>query len=167
MPLFLGTVLVTAAFVLPAVVHEQIWQVLGSGLLTGAGIGLAFAAMSNAIIESVPATQTGEATSVNAISRTIGSSIGTAVVAAVITSHSTAQGLPTDAAFTAGFWVCAGVAVLAVVASLALPSARHRREQALALGIDDLTPEPIELHVPELHLPGHHGHHAESGRPQG
>ena len=150
------------AFALPAVVHEQIWQVLGSGLLTGAGIGLAFAAMSNAIIESVPATQTGEATSVNAISRTIGSSIGTAVVAAVITSHSTPQGLPTDEAFTAGFWVCAGVAVLAVVASLALPSARHRREQALAVGVDDLPPEPVELHVPELHLPGHHGHHTEA-----
>ena len=167
-PLFLGTVLVTSAFVLPAVVHEQIWQVLGSGLLTGAGIGLAFAAMSNAIIESVPATQTGEATSVNAISRTIGSSIGTAVVAAVITSHSTAQGLPTDEAFTAGFWVCAGVAVLAVVASLALPSARHRREQALAVGVDDLPPEPVELRVPELHLPGHHAHHTEeAGRPQG
>ena len=70
----------------------QLWQMLVSGLLTGAGIGLAFAAMSNAIIESVPATQTGEATSVNAIARTIGSSIGTAVVAAVITSNSTAAG---------------------------------------------------------------------------
>ena len=65
---------------------------LVSGMLTGAGIGLAFAAMSNAIIESVPAAQTGEATSVNTIARTIGSSIGTAVVAAVITSHSTAAG---------------------------------------------------------------------------
>ena len=99
---------------------------LASGLLTGAGIGLAFAAMSNAIIESVPAAQTGEASSVNTIARTIGSSIGTAVVAAVITSNSTPQGLPTDDAFTAGFWVCAGVAVLAVVASLALPSARRQ-----------------------------------------
>lgn len=55
--------------------------------------------MSNAIIESVPAAQTGEASGVN----TIGSSIGTAVIAAVITSHTTAQGLPTDAAFTTGF----------------------------------------------------------------
>jgi len=169
-PLFLGTVLVTSAFALPALMHDQLWMVVGSGLLTGAGIGLAFAAMSNAIIESVPATQTGEATGVNAISRTIGSSIGTAVVAAVITSHSTAQGLPTDAAFTAGFWVCAGVAVLAVVASLALPSARHRRQAALAAGIDDLPPEPVELHVPHPHLPGHgqhgpHRQHAEADQP--
>ena len=151
-PLFLGTVLVVAAFTVPALAHDHIWQVLAAGLLTGAGIGLAFAGMANAIIESVPASQTGEATGVNAISRTIGSSIGTAVVAAVITSNSTPEGLPTDSAFTYGFWVCAGVAVLAVLASLALPSAQHRRQAALAAGIEDLPPEPTELHVPHPHL---------------
>lgn len=153
-PLFLGAVAVVAAFALPAVAHGAVWQVLASGVLTGAGIGLSFAAMSNAIIESVPAAQTGEASSVNTIARTIGSSIGTAVVAAVITSKSTARGLPTDAAFTTGFWVCAGVAVLAVLASLALPSAHRRHEQAVAAGVEDLPPEPAELHLP--HVPHRH-----------
>jgi MFS family permease len=143
-PMFLGVVAVTAAFALPAVMHGELWQVLLSGVLTGAGIGLAFAAMSNAIIESVPATQTGEATSVNTIARTIGSSIGTAVVAAVITSHTTAQGLPTDKAFTYGFAACAIVAVLAVAAALALPSARRRHEEAVEAGVSDL---PEELPV--------------------
>jgi EmrB/QacA subfamily drug resistance transporter len=142
-PMFLGAVSVVAAFVLPAVAHGVIWQILASGVLTGAGIGLAFAAMSNAIIEAVPATQTGEATSVNTIARTIGSSIGTAVVAAVITSNSTPQGLPTDDAFTYGFWVCAGVAVLAVAASLVLPAMRRRREDAVAAGVDDIPLHPI------------------------
>ncbi|GAA1509678.1 MFS transporter [Dactylosporangium maewongense] len=150
-PMFLGAAAVVAAFALPAVAHGAVWQVLASGVLTGAGIGLSFAAMSNAIIESVPAAQTGEASSVNTIARTIGSSIGTAVVAAVITSKSTPRGLPTDAAFTTGFWVCAGVAVLAVVASLALPSAHRRHEEAVAAGVKDLPPEPAELHLPHLH----------------
>jgi EmrB/QacA subfamily drug resistance transporter len=147
LPMFLGTVLVVAAFTLPAIGHGEIWQVLASGLLTGAGIGFAFAAMSNAIIEAVPPSQTGEATSVNSIARTIGSSIGTAVVAAVITSNTTPQGLPTDAAFTDGFWVCAGVAVLAVVAALLLPSAHRRHEQAVAAGVTDVPDEPQELHL--------------------
>jgi len=147
LPMFLGAVFVVAAFTLPAIAHGQIWQVLASGILTGAGIGFAFAAMSNAIIEAVPAAQTGEATSVNTIARTIGSSIGTAVVAAVITSNTTPQGLPTDAAFTDGFWVCAGVAVLAVAAALALPRAHKRHEEAEAAGVDDLPPEPDEIHL--------------------
>jgi MFS family permease len=149
--MFLGAVAATAAFALPALGHGALWQVFASGLLTGAGIGLAFAAMSNAIIEAVPAAQTGEATSVNTIARTIGSSIGTAVIAAVITSHSTPQGLPTDAAFTTGFWVCAGVAVLAVVAALIVPSAHRRHTEAVAAGVEDLPPEPPELHLPHLH----------------
>jgi EmrB/QacA subfamily drug resistance transporter len=136
-PMLIGGLFVTVAFLIPALAHGEIWQVVLSGIFTGAGIGLALAAMSNAIIESVPATQTGEAISVNTIFRTIGSAIGTAIIAAVITSNSTPQGLPKDDAFTIGFWVCGAVAVLAVVAAVAAPSARRRKAEALALGIDD------------------------------
>lgn len=70
LPMFLGAVSVVTAFALPALTHAELWQIVVSGLLTGAGIGLALAAMSNAIIETVPASHTGEATGVNAIVRT-------------------------------------------------------------------------------------------------
>lgn len=93
LPMFLGAVAVVGGFTLPAAVHNVEWQVIVSGLLVGAGIGLAFAAMSNAIIEIVPATQTGEATSVNTIARTIGSSVGSAVVAAVSTTCAAGRGV--------------------------------------------------------------------------
>jgi EmrB/QacA subfamily drug resistance transporter len=136
-PMLLGALFVTAAFVLPAIAHGEIWQVVVSGLLTGAGIGLAFAAMSNAIIESVPAVQTGESIGVNTIARTIGSSIGTAVIAALISSHSSAQGLPSDDAFTIGFWACASVAVIAIIAAVAAPSQKARRAKALSMHIED------------------------------
>jgi MFS family permease len=143
-PMFIGAVLVTAAFTLPATAHGELWQLVASGLLTGAGMGLAFAAMSNAIIENVPTTHTGEATSVNAIVRTVGGSIGTAVVAAVIASDTTPQGIPTDHAFSLGFWVAAGVATLAVLASVALPSTRRSRET--------VAPEPV-MHLQEEPAP--------------
>ena len=71
-------------------------QVVVSGVLTGIGIGMALAATSNAIIESVPADQTGEAVSANTVVRTVGSSIGTAVVAALLAGSATPQGLPAD-----------------------------------------------------------------------
>ena len=140
-PMIAGGIFVTAAFVLPALAHGELWQVVTSGILTGAGIGLALASTSNAIIESVPAVQTGEAISANTVVRTIGSSVGTAVIAAVIASHVTAQGAPMDDAFTIGFWVCAGVGVLAILGALAAPSMRARRAQALALGVDDFPEE--------------------------
>jgi EmrB/QacA subfamily drug resistance transporter len=142
-PMLFGGLFVTLAFVLPAIAHGEMWQVVLSGILTGAGIGLALASTSNAIIENVPALQTGEAISVNTIARTIGSSIGTAVIAAIITSNSSPQGLPADDAFTIGFWVCAGVGVLATIAAIAAPSKRKRQADALAHGVEDF-PETVD-----------------------
>jgi MFS family permease len=121
-PMILGAVAVTIAFVIPALGHGEEWQIVVSGILTGIGIGMALAATSNAIVESVPATQTGEAISANTVLRTIGSSIGTAVIAAFISSNVTPQGAPSDDAFTIGFWVSAGVGVLALLAALLVPS---------------------------------------------
>jgi len=138
-PMLLGALAVTAAFVLPAISHLHLWQVVVSGVLTGIGIGLALAAVSNAIIQSVPVQQTGEAIGANTIARTIGSSVGTAVIAALISSQATPQGLPGDDAFTIGFWACAGVAVLAVLGALAAPSARRRRRSTAARADDGRT----------------------------
>jgi EmrB/QacA subfamily drug resistance transporter len=137
-PMVLGGVSVTAAFLIPALGHTDEWQIVLSGVLTGIGIGMALAATSNAIVESVPAAQTGEAISANTVLRTIGSSIGTAVIAALISSHVTAQGAPADDAFTIGFWVSAGVGVLAVIAAVIAPSLRARRREAVDAGVDDV-----------------------------
>jgi MFS family permease len=143
LPMVLGTVAGTAAYALPAVAHDQLWHIVASGVLSGAAIGLVFAAMSNAIIAAVPATHTGQATSVNAIVRTVGGSIGTAVVAAVIASDTTAQGIPSDHAFTLGFAVCAAVGVLAVVAALAMPGRRRGADATDA--VDALDAELDEI----------------------
>ena len=133
-PMILGGAAVTVAFVIPALGHAEVWQVIVSGVLTGIGIGMALAATSNAIVEAVPASQTGEAISANTVIRTVGSSIGTAVIAALISSNVTAQGAPTDDAFTIGFWVSAGVGALALVAALLAPSFRRARAAAATNG---------------------------------
>jgi MFS family permease len=146
-PMLFGGLAVTAAFIIPAIDHSQLWEIVASGILTGAGIGLALASLSNAVIESVPATQTGEAISANTIARTIGSSIGTAVIAAIISSNSAVlrgQAIPLDKGFTIGFWACFGVAVLAILGAIVSPSMRKRHEQALALGVSDF---PEETHT--------------------
>jgi len=127
LPLVLGGLSLTAAYAVPAVSHAQLWQVVLSGVLTGVGIGLGLASVSNAIVGSVPITQTGEAISTNTVVRTVGSSIGTAVIAALISAGTTPQGLPADSSFTTGFWVCAALGVVAVLAALAAPALRVDR----------------------------------------
>ncbi|ALE07718.1 MFS transporter [Arthrobacter sp. ERGS1:01] len=137
-PMVIGGLAVTFAFLIPALGHGAEWQILLSGVLTGLGIGMALAATSNAIVESVPAAQTGEAISANTVIRTVGSSIGTAVIAALISSNVTVQGAPTDAAFTIGFWASAGVGVLAIIAALIAPSVRQSRREAAKAGVGNL-----------------------------
>jgi len=75
--------------------------------------------MTDTIIESVPASQTGIATSDNAIVRTIGGSLGSAVLAEILTSHVGPRGIPAERSFTTGF--CAAVAAGGVRAALVLP----------------------------------------------
>ncbi|MBO1902486.1 MFS transporter [Leucobacter weissii] len=123
-PLILGAIAVTAGYLVPALGHDQLWQILTACVLTGAGVGLAFAGMSNVIIAHVPPTATGQATSVNTIVRTIGGSIGTATVAAILATHTTGA-IPAAAGFTIVFWTGTLVGILAIVLSLFIPKPRH------------------------------------------
>lgn len=124
LPLVLGTVMAAGSFVLLAVAHNAAWQVLTAVTLMGVGLGLASAAMTNAILANVPPTQTSVATGLNTLARTIGGSIGTAVLAAVLAATTTRH-TPTEAGFTTNFWICASVLAIALLAALLLPAGRR------------------------------------------
>ena len=104
-------------------------------VLLGAGFGLAFSAMSNIIVDGVPSHQTGVASGMNANIRTIGGSIGAAVMASIVTARLQPAGLPRESGYTAGFTMLAVALVLAALAGLLIPGARrardaHQEEQA-------------------------------------
>jgi sugar phosphate permease len=91
--------------------------------------------MSNIIVDAVPSSQTGVASGMNANIRTIGGSIGAAVMGSVITSNALSTGLPTEAGYTHGFTMLAVILVLAALAGLLIPKLRvvrdaHQQEQA-------------------------------------
>ena len=86
-----------------AFAHGQIWEIVIAMVLLGAGFGLAFSAMSNIIVDAVPSSQTGVASGMNANIRTIGGSIGAAVMASIVTAGALPGGLPKESGYTAGF----------------------------------------------------------------
>ncbi len=86
-PLIVGALLTSAALFLYAAAHGSAPLLLIWGALQGAGIGAAFAAMPNLIIEVVPQHQTGEATAVNTLLRNVGASIGSQIAGTVLASH--------------------------------------------------------------------------------
>jgi EmrB/QacA subfamily drug resistance transporter len=123
-----GSVISVAPFVILAVAHAQIWEILVATALLGAGFGLAYSAMSNIIVDAVPSHQTGVASGMNANIRTIGGSIGAAVMASIVTSTARSDGLPKESGYTDGFWMLAGASVLAVLACLLIPRIRTQRD---------------------------------------
>jgi MFS family permease len=91
----------------------------------GVGLGLVYSSMVNLIVQSVPRHQTGVASGMNTNIRTIGASIGTAVVSSIVTAHVAPGGLPAEAGFTESFLVLAVVAAAAFAVALLVPTARR------------------------------------------
>jgi len=122
--LLAGAILTAVAFLVLTVAHEERWEIYLSSGLIGAGLGFAFAAMSNLVVESVPATQVGVASGMNANIRTIGGSIGAAVMGSIVTSGAAVDGLPPESGYTHGFGFLLIAAVLAAGAALLVPARR-------------------------------------------
>ena len=78
------------------------WEIYVAGALLGSGIGLAFAAMANLIIENVGPTQTGVATGMNTVTRTVGGGFGGAVTASILAGTVGVSGYPTGARILGG-----------------------------------------------------------------
>jgi EmrB/QacA subfamily drug resistance transporter len=123
-PLLTGAALTAASYVLLAVARSERWEIYLAALLLGAGIGLAFAAMVNLIIENVGPTETGIATGMNAVTRTIGGAFGGAAVASILASTVGSSGYPSSHGFTVGFATCALALALGVLVGLAIPQRR-------------------------------------------
>ncbi|MBJ7338231.1 MFS transporter [Mycolicibacterium sp.] len=108
-----------------ALAHSAPWQVIVAGIWTNAYISLAYGALPALVVSEVDGGETGVATGVNAIARTVGSSIAAAVVAVVLDRTVAGTGLPPEHAFVTIFLAGAVTAALAMVL-IALSRGRRR-----------------------------------------
>ena len=143
-PLLLGTACAAASFVLLSIAHDQAWQIVVAVGLLGLGIGLSFASMANLIVDAVPQHQTGEATGMNTIMRTVGGAFGAQIAATIITNHlEPGTGYPTEGGFTAAFVLGAVSVGVAFAAATLIPG-----RQARAAISAELEPRPGQFGEP-------------------
>ncbi|MEO3743491.1 MFS transporter [Plantactinospora sp. B5E13] len=135
-----GAALGTVSGAMLVFAHDTRWQIGVAAAVFGLGIGLAFASMTNLIVRSVPAGQTGVATGMNANIRTIGGAIGAAVMSGVITAHPLPNGLPRETGFTHGFATLAVLSLAAVLAAVAVPTARRTARRTPRPAVEELVP---------------------------
>ncbi|MBD0674888.1 MFS transporter [Streptomyces sp. CBMA156] len=121
LPLVLGGVLGAVAMAYLAVRHSHEADIYTASAIFGLGIGLAFSAMPAYINGAVPAEQSGIANGMNAVLRTVGGAIGTAVMAAILTGDTMKLppqipfSFPTLDAYKHAFWTAAVVCIVAGV----------------------------------------------------
>jgi EmrB/QacA subfamily drug resistance transporter len=115
-PLMVGAAFTGLSFLLLAVAHSEPFEIYLASLLQGVGMGLAFASMANLIVQNVRPEQTGVATGMNTVARSLGGALGAQVVAAILTA-SVVSVHPTEGAFTAAFVF--GAVMLAIAVALA------------------------------------------------
>lgn len=110
-----GAVVGMTGFGWLALSHGQTWQVIGAGILVNAYVSLGYGALPALVVAEVDGSETGVATGVNAIARTVGSSIAAAFVAVLLSRQVPATDSPPEQSFVAIFAVGAVTAALAIV----------------------------------------------------
>ena len=121
--LLAGTAFTAAAFLLLALAHSHPYDILIAAGLLGVGIGLAFAALGNLIVQAVSSHQTGVASGMNTVMRTLGGALGGQLSATFIAGHML-HGTPTVTGFTETFWMATGFLLICLLAGSLVPKAR-------------------------------------------
>ena len=124
-----GSAASAVAFGFAAVAHRHPYDMLITATLLGLGVGLAFAALGNLIVQAVPPTQTGAASGMNTVMRTLGGALGGQLSATFIADN-TAHRLPTVVGFTDAYIMATVFLVVCVLAGLVIPGTRRTQPAA-------------------------------------
>ncbi|HEX3688978.1 MAG TPA: MFS transporter [Solirubrobacteraceae bacterium] len=145
-----GSGVTALSFALLAIAHGHPYDMLISAALMGIGIGLAFAALVNLVVQAVSPEQTGAATGMNTVMRTLGGALGGQVVATFI-ANNVAHGLPTVTGFTDSFALEAVFLVIAMFAGTLVPvMSEHRAASAAAVRDQPEVDQPDLAQVQEV-----------------
>ena len=131
--LLTGSIIVTAAFgfIWAQHAHPIDMYIMSGGM--GFGMGLAYSAMANIIVQSVPSSQTGVAGGMNTVVRLLGGAIGGQISATFIADHVGRNHFPTATGYTMTYAMSTIFLVICVLAALAVPGMRQRSGSVLAL----------------------------------
>jgi predicted MFS family arabinose efflux permease len=116
-----GALFALACYALLVTNRSQELDIYVAAGLLGIGIGLSFSAMANLIVQNVRQEQTGVATGMNAVTRTLGGAFGGQLAATLLASNLGATGLPTSSGFTMSFLMCLVALAAALGFAVAVP----------------------------------------------
>lgn len=148
--LILGAIIIAAGYGASVPLMGEPWGLMVGAIIISLGVGFAYGAMPALIMSAVPITETSAANSFNTLMRSIGTSVASAAIGAVLAEMSTtfAGGIsvPTENGFKVGILIGCGVAAAAGVIALTIPTAKRAAAAAVA-GARPATEKPETVHA--------------------
>ena len=107
--LAIGLTVTAAGSASLAAFHAEPWQLMLGYAIGAAGVAVAFGAMPKLIADAVSPTETGIATGMNTVVRTVGSVIGSQAAVTLLASETIGRtSIPAESGFTTSLWLGAG-----------------------------------------------------------
>ncbi|MFH8977034.1 MFS transporter [Streptomyces sp. NPDC017890] len=103
------------------------WGLMAVGIVINSGVGLAYGAMPALIMSAVPVSETAAANGFNTLMRSLGTTIGSAVIGVVLAQMTITMGghtLASEDGFRTGLLIGCGVAVVSAAVALLIPAVR-------------------------------------------
>jgi MFS family permease len=122
-----GTLALAAGYFASMALIGSAWGVMLVTIITSSGVGLAYGAMPALIMSSVPLTETAAANAFNTLMRSLGTSIGSAVIGVILAQMTTTMGGHTFASedgFRTALLVGGGLALVSAAIAAVIPAAR-------------------------------------------
>ncbi|MFJ4808968.1 MFS transporter [Streptomyces longwoodensis] len=122
-----GALVLAAGYALAQALIGTAWGVMVVTLVTSGGVGLAYGAMPALIMGSVPLSETAAANGFNTLMRSLGTSIGSAVIGVILAQMTTRMGgytFASEAGFRTALLVGGGLALVSAAIAAVIPAAR-------------------------------------------
>ncbi|MBQ0851149.1 MFS transporter [Streptomyces sp. NPDC057621] len=136
-----GILVIAAGYGVSLVLMGSAWGLMLVLMITSSGVGLAYGAMPALIMSSVPLSETAAANGFNTLMRSLGTSVGAAVVGVVLSQLTVDMGgftITSEDGFRTALIIGGGVALVAAVVAALIPAARPvAADQAPADRLDE------------------------------
>jgi Na+/melibiose symporter-like transporter len=119
-----GSLVIAAGYALSMALMGSTWGLLIVTVVISGGVGLAYGAMPALIMSTVPVSETAAANGFNTLMRSLGTSIGAAVIGVVLSQMTVTMGgftFASEDGFRAGLLIGGGVALLAAAVAATIP----------------------------------------------
>ncbi|WP_329039408.1 MFS transporter [Streptomyces sp. NBC_00178] len=122
--LVLGALVISAGYGLSLFLMGSAWGLMIVGIVINSGVGLAYGAMPALIMSSVPLSETAAANGFNTLMRSLGTTIGSAVIGVVLAQMTISLGgfsLASEDGFRVGLTIGCVVALVAAAVAAFIP----------------------------------------------